>query len=140
MTRALLPPEIEREVEVLKGRVTDLERRLRRFEEQRPPETIYSLSGELYLVTSNRWYPRFDEKVIELLASLTVAGTTATVLRILKNDALAREITIPIGQGATSPIVVNAAIELKRNEDDLRVQIVTPGADAEGLTVQARTK
>ena len=140
MTRALLPPELEREVEHLKIRVSDLERRLRRFEEERPPETIYSLPGEVYATTSNRWYPRSDEKVIELLVSLVTSGTTATVVSILKNDVEVREIEVPAGQGAESPVVVNAAIELQRNADDLRVQVVEGGDGASGLTVQARLR
>lgn len=140
MTRALLPPEIEREIENLKRRVSDLERLLRALIEQRPPETLYSLPGEVYETTSNRWYPRADEKVIEFLVSLVEAGSTSTVVRVLKNDALAREITLTAGQGETSPVVVNAAIELQRNEDDLRVEIVTAGNGATGLTVQARLK
>lgn len=140
MTRALLPPELEREIESLKIRVSDLERRLRRFEEERPPETIYSLPGEVYATTSNRWYPRADEKVIELLVSLVTSGTTPTVVSILKNDVEVREIEVPAGQGAESPVVVNAAIELQRNGDDLRVQVVEGGDGASGLTVQARLK
>jgi len=140
MTRGLLPPEVDREIESLKIRVSRLERLLRELTEERSPETIYSLPGPLFATTSNRWFPRRDEKVIELLASLVDAGDTATVIRILKNDVLAREIEIPAGQGATTPIVVNAAIELQRNEDDLRVQVLTVGENATGLNVQARMK
>lgn len=140
MTRALLPPELEREVERLKIRVSDLERQLRNLIEQRPPETIFSKDGLVVVATSNRWYPRRDEKVIELLASLVLAGTTQTVIQILKNDVVVRTITIPTGQGAASPIVVNASIELQRNADDLRVAVLTAGDDAEGIVVQARMK
>lgn len=140
MTRPLLPPETEREIEHLKVRVTDLERRLRALIEQRPPETIFSLPGALYVTASNRWYPRADEKAIELLVSLVVAGTSPTLVRILKNDVEVRELEVPAGQGADSPLVVNAAIELQRNADDLRVEVVTAGEGAEGLNVQVRLK
>ena len=140
MTRPLLPPELEREIENLKIRVTDLENRLRAALEDRPPETIYTLAGSIFQTSSTRWYPRRDEKVIELLVSLVTAGTTDTVVRILKNDAVARTITVPTGQGASAPVVVNAKLELRRNEDDLRVQVLTAGTGAAGLTVQARMK
>ena len=140
MTRALLPPELEREVERLKIRVSDLERQLRALIEERPPETIFSLPGPVYVTSSNRWYPRADEKVIEFLVSLVAAGDDPTVVRILKNDAEVREIELPAGQGAESPVVVNASVELQRNADDLRVEIVTAGDGAEGLTVQARLR
>lgn len=140
MTRGLLPPELEREVERLKIRVSDLERQLRTLIEQRPPETIFSIAGALYATASNRWYPRADEKVIEILVSLVAAGDTATVVRILKNDDEVRPIEIPAGQGADSPVVVNAAIDLQRNSDDLRVEVVEAGDNAEGLNVQARMR
>lgn len=140
MTRGLLPPEIEREIEALKIRVSALERLLRDLLEQRPPETIYSLPGPVFVTTSNRWFPRRDEKVIEILVSLVDAGASPTEIEILKNDVLERAITIPTGGGASSPVVVNAAIEIQRNEDDLRVDVVTAGLNASGLNVQVRCK
>lgn len=140
MSRGLLPPELGREVETLKIRVSRLEKLLRDLLEQRPPETIYSLPGPVYVTESNRWYPRRDEKVIEILVSLVEAGGSPTVVEIWKNDLLEREITLETGQGETSPIVVNAAIELQRNEDDLRVAITAAGANAVGLNVQVRCK
>jgi hypothetical protein len=75
--------------------------------------------------------------MVEIVAELTTAGSTSTVVRILLNGVtLGSNLTIPAGETeAEIPLTIEP---IQANVDKLQCEIVTAGTGAEGLDVQVR--
>lgn len=137
MTRPLLPPELEREVERLKIRVSDLERILQRLVRIWRPEIVYSIDEQLDgHGESERFYLRQSAKLVELLLSLRVAGTEETVVEIRRNGDSLGTVTIPAGQNG--PVSRPFAVMFGADSDYLTFEVIAPSPAARGLTAQAR--
>lgn len=137
MTRPLLPPELEREVERLKIRVSDLERILQRLVRIWRPEVVYCIDEELVgHGESEPFYLRQSAKLVEVLLALRVAGVDETVVDIRKNGDSLGTVTIPAGyQGPTTrPFGVTFGGDV----DYLSFEVISPSPAARGLTAQAR--
>lgn len=137
MTRPLLPPETEREIETLKRRVSDLERILKRLVKIWRPEIVYCVDEELDgHGESELFFLRESAKLVELLLSLRVPGTGETVVEIRRNgDSLG---TLAIPAGSNGPVTRPFAVTFGADSDYLTFEIITPSAAARGLTAQAR--
>lgn len=133
MTRALLPPVTDREVETLKKRVTDLERVLRRIERSYKPGPLFSYSGVLAVASSGRWYSRTGGRLISILWSIDTPGETGTVLELHKNGTLLREVEIPAG---VEKLATNLSEPMVPDGDYLTLRIATAGAGAADLVSQ----
>lgn len=136
MTTGLTPPTLAGQLGGTKGRVHALERRLARGIPPQPGFTAkFSLHGGLYLSTSGIEKHPTGGRLILVYAVLVVAGTTPTVIDVLKNGtpmAAPSTLTLPAGV-RQNELVVSSAFSARG--DELQVEITTAGSDAESLTV-----
>jgi hypothetical protein len=136
MSRAQLPPETDRELSTLKGRVSDLERILRRIEQAYKPEAMFSYSGVLAVASSGRWYSRTGGRLGSILFSLNTPGETDTVLELYKNGALLSPVTIPAGVDRVTIPFEN--VKFFPDADYLTLRISSAGAGAADLGAQGQ--
>jgi hypothetical protein len=136
MSSSALPPELEREVERLKRRVSDLERLLR--DVLGPNELLeqpFTLSGPLRPSISPPFRARNKRRLVTAVLLLDVAGETESTVRIYKNDDVADTITVPAG---ARDLVVNPMLTNRPDYDRWQVGVTAAGTGAEGLDVQLR--
>ncbi len=137
MTGKSLPPELEAEVARLKGRVSDLERKLsKRIPEIRGPIVPFSLSGELFVSSSGRWVHPTGGNLVLLLATLVTPGDTATTIEARKNgDPVGDLLTIEAGGDFARTKVPDVGFAALF--DRLEIAVVDAGTDAGDLVVLA---
>jgi hypothetical protein len=75
--------------------------------------------------------------VVEIVASLTEPGTTATTCRVYLNDDVLGSL-VTIAAGSDEGEVAVARVPVRANLDRLRPEVVSAGSGAEGLDVQVR--
>lgn len=144
MPESLERPQILRPTMASEQAATDLELRklwgrIGAGDKSRKFDQCFSLPGRLYITESGLWYPpNFGGRLVEVVASLRVAGSTDTIVAIKLNDttiATGGTITIPAGQRA---VVSQSADEFVSASDFFTVACTTPGSGAQYLTVQLR--
>lgn len=98
-------------------------------------EIVFSLGGDLRLVKWGRYYERFAACTIEsFYVSIDTAGTTNTVVALLRNGVSVTSATILAGANTGSSTSLSIAVVLG---DYLQVEITTRGAGAKELVAQA---
>ena len=133
-----LPPHVAAELSKLKGRVTDLERSRRTTSAPSPtpePESVFSLPGPLYLAGPSA--PLTDpgaRRIVQLVASLATAGSTATTIDVHVNGTAVESLSIPAGE-RTNRITVD---RLLGPDDQVAVAVSLAGVAAADLAVQIR--
>jgi hypothetical protein len=122
----------DREIRKLWGRV-------RAGDKNRKFDQCFSLPGRIYVSESGLWFPpNFGGRLVEVVASLRVVGSTDTVVAIKLNDvtiATGGTVTIPAG---TRSVVSQSVDEFVTSSDFFSVACTTPGVGAKYLTVQLR--
>lgn len=138
MTRGLLPPELEREVEKLKGRVLKLEKALGEvLSGARDHGLPFVLAGALYVTESPPWTPRFRTRAVDVIALLgTPATAGATAIEVRKNGA-AVGAGLSLGVGETVKRF-SLSSPFAPDEDVLTVATTATGTGAQDLDVIVR--
>lgn len=130
------PPETQRQIRALEQRVAALERRLNNVGPESSPPLTFSYSGTLQNGSTSP-PARFAQGVIirVLACTLGTAGTTDTVLELLRSGLVAATVTIPAGQ-----VIHNAPVGmiLGADQETIALRCVTAGVGAADLSAQAR--
>lgn len=134
MTSSLQQPTTDRELERLKIRVTALEKALGRLVELYRPEELFDFPGPIYASESDRYRPSSTTTIADVLMTLLEAGTTDTVVEMLKNGSSVDSFTIP----ANTRSLLIAVSQTYTNGDELSFAVETAGNGARGLLVAAR--
>jgi len=83
---------------------------------------------------SGRFYPPRSGRLLEIDGSLRVAGTTPTVVDVLKNGVSLGSVTFEAGSNTATPLEVFSTFTGDLN-DYFQMQIATAGSGAEDLVV-----
>lgn len=138
MTEKALPPEVGREIETLKIRVDALERRLSKFFDDNPQEIVFSFAGDLFEQESGPYSRQPPWTTRYVVAELTVAGVTATVVKLKRNGTVITGGTITIPADQTLVALTITAKMAGGDQDRLTAELFTPGNGASGLDVIVR--
>lgn len=134
MTEHLVRPTYASEISHNKRRLDALERQIKRLEKQmRPSELTFVFPGPLLTTTSPKKRSPESRRYRSVVFDLVTAGTTDTVVRLLKNgSALGSDYTIP-----ASVLFMEArlSVSIQPRNDYLQARIVTPGTSAQSLTI-----
>lgn len=135
MTQANQEPTPERAVSGLRGRVTNLERKLGVDLTTYRPDTVFSLGGPIYVSESSPYPVPNKRRYKRVAMALTVVGSTSTTIHVNVNGSSVASFTL-----AASQQYQDNSLSLPVEPGDLvTVEITDPGDDAEGLTVQLLT-
>lgn len=133
MTGSLVPPRSAEQISRTKSRVTDLERRLAR---PNPSPTGYvakfSLHGSLYISTSGIDSHPTGGRLLHVYGYLDVAGSTTTVVSLLKNGTSFGYLKFPSGVTYNEYVV---SIDFSARKDEFQVSITSAGTGAKSLSV-----
>lgn len=132
MSDKVAPPDLGGEIADLKRRVDALERQLRPIQSAFKPDIVFSYDGALSASESPTYVSRESRRVIEVVARLRVAGSTATEISVHKNGVEALAVTIPADQLA---VHTPCNIFLAADQDVLHDEITSAGSGAEALTM-----
>jgi hypothetical protein len=96
-----------------------------------PLPAVFSMPGAVAVATSGRWYAYQSVTLNHFVASLGTAGSTGTVVYLMKNGADMISLTLAAGvyTNSTSGVVVAPG-------DYLQVRVATAGTGAKDLSVQ----
>ncbi len=94
----------------------------------------FSLPGPVSLAASGRYHPAIARRVVEVVASLSTAGTSSTTLEWRKNGVV--QVSMVLVAGVTY-LAVPVNVEMLPT-DYLTVATTAAGAGAVGLVVQSR--
>jgi len=103
---------------------------------QIPP---FSFPGGVYADTSGIVYPVSSTRIVRWQASLRVAGTTATTIRLLINGSVAATMTLGGAGTGVSAFEYDTVTQDVSTGTAVQVELVTPGDGAEDLVVQLLT-
>lgn len=113
--------------------------RLRSGDQSRKFDQCFSLPGRIFVSESGLWYPpNFGGRLVEIVTSLRVPGSSSTVINIKLNGttiATGGTITMTSGQGT---VVSQSVDEFVSASDYFTVAVATAGTAAQYLTVQLR--
>lgn len=132
MSDKIAPPDLSGEIESLKKRLDALERQLRPLQSAFKPDIVFSYDGTLAASESPTYVSRESRRVIEVVARLRTAGSTATQISVHKNGVEALAVTIPADQ---LMVQIPCNIFLAADQDVLHDEITTAGTGAEALTM-----
>jgi hypothetical protein len=135
MTGQNTPPTLDVELAKMKKRVDALERELRDLQVIFKPEIVFSYAGPLAVGESPTWTRREAGRIIEVVARLRVAGTTATTILIKKNNVTVLTVNLPAGQ---LHVEITCSIFFAPDQDVLHDVISVVGTGATDLTVMHR--
>jgi hypothetical protein len=133
MTRSLVPPRNDEQISRTKSRVNDLERRL-----ARPVRTPlgyiakFSLHGGLYVSTSGVDAHPTGGRLVNVYGYLDTAGTTTTVVSLLKNGISFGLLKFPSGVVYNELVV---SLDFSARKDEFQVSITSVGSGARSLSV-----
>lgn len=130
-----VPPDERRIRDDLLRRVDLLERRLSRGIGQVPIFESHSLGGAIYESESGLYYPPRSGRLVYLVTSLVVPGTTETVIDLYRGGlggTLLETVTLAAGQGY-EPVGCNHYCP---DSQPLQWEITEAGAGAETLVIQ----
>lgn len=137
MPTSALPPNDKRRIAALERRVGILEQALRSTGAPDVDELVFSYSGPL--VSGVESAPKIIRTscVVGTLAVAfkpTTAGSTATILDILRNGTVAITITVP---ASTTKYVAPVAVAYSAG-DTIALKVATAGTGAADMTATAR--
>ena len=144
MTRPLRLPTAMSEVDDIKRRLFDLERKVGLTQSDTRPTTepeivVFSQGGDATAVSttevSGRYHPLLRRKLSYVLCTLATSGSTTTTVSIKKNGTEITTVSLASSdtfEEKTLSTVFAAAT------DYLTVAATAAGTGAEGLTVQAK--
>lgn len=136
MTRTYTPPDFRRMIDNLRQRVERLERRQRTTAEtDSSHEIIFSYAGPLTATESPPVRVRRGGSLSVLAVTMATAGSTGTVIDVLRNGAVAATVTVP-----ASTETYNAAVGARfvADIDVLSLEITSVGTGAAEMTAEAR--
>ena len=133
MTGSLVPPRNAEQISHTKSRVTDLERRLARG----IPAPVgyiakFSLHGALFVSTSGIDSHPTGGRLLYVYGYLDTAGTTTTVVDLLRNGVSFGNLKFPSGVTYNEYIV---SVDFAGRKDEFQVGITTVGTGAQSLSV-----
>lgn len=135
MTTSNTPPDVQRILSQHARRLDILERRLRALEVAYEPELPFVQSGAVTAGESPPWVRRKGGKLVEVVALLGTAGTSATVIEVRKNGAAIGTITMPAGEIQRHLTLAERAAP---DADRFTAAVTTAGSSAMDLTVATR--
>lgn len=102
-----------------------------------PPlrEVTFAWSGIVVASRSPRWAHPDGALITGVLVQVDVPGSTATVVRVLRNGSMIASVSVPAGANRAEWLGAGSGIG---REDWLNAEVVTAGHGAESLTVQVR--
>jgi hypothetical protein len=136
MPPTLQLPDLRRILGGLERRVGILERRInpQASEAGSNADIIFSHAGALMAYESPPVKVRYSGSISVLAVALGTAGSSNTVLQIMKNGSVAASVTVPSG---SSDYVPNVGVRVN-GEDRISLKIDTAGTGAANLTAMAR--
>lgn len=136
MTTRNIPPDIAALISKMSQRIDILERRLRTLEGNYEPELPFVQSGSITVGESPPFIRRKGGKLVEVVAVLGTAGTSATVIQVRKNGASIGSMTI--GGGVTDAQHLTLSEPAAANMDKFTAAVTVAGGGAADLTVHTR--
>lgn len=137
MTRTLQLPDLRRILDGLDRRLSIIERRVTSTSPDSGinDDIIFSHAGAL--ISGSESPPvkvRYRGNITVLAVALGTAGSTGTVLKIIKNGSVAATVTVPASSADYGP---NVGVRLNP-EDRLSLEVDTAGTGAANMTATAR--
>ena len=133
MTGSLVPPRNAEQISRTKHRVADLERRLAR---PIPTPTGYiakfSFHGRLYVSTSGIDVHPSGGRLLNVYGYLDTAGTTTTVVSLLKNGTSFGLLKFPAGVTYNEYVV---SVDFSGRKDEFQVSITSAGSGAKSISI-----
>lgn len=102
----------------------------------RPGVPPFSLPGVVTLDDSGTWVSEVNYRLVRVIGTLRVAGSTATVVIAKKNGATVGTLTIPAG--STGPVSATLGTDFLADVDKLAFETTSAGAGAYDLVVIPR--
>ena len=140
MTGRNTPPDLAVEISNIKRRLDAIERKLNGLDDVFKPEIVFSYSGPLAVSISPTWTRRETGRMVEVHARLRVAGSTDTLIDIVKNGATILTVTILAGSLSVRRPCNGNDFLFYADQDVLYDEITTVGSGAEDLTLMHRFK
>jgi len=135
MSATLLPPQVQRLIDDLAARVGTLERRIRASAITDDAfEVMFSYAGALAAGTSPPARLIRPGTLTLLAVTLGTAGSTSTVIDVLRNGAVVATVTVPSSSGAHNGLVSVDYVA----DDTLALEITSAGTGAADMTAEAR--
>lgn len=133
MSRGLVPPSGDRENELLKRRITDLERKLNRNRDGVGDQgKTFTLAGSIYVKESPQWTPRTTVELVRIVVLLKTPGTTSTTVVVYKNGVALRTIVVAANDDSNSTSLSTTIVP---DNDKMTVGITVAGTGAADLSV-----
>lgn len=138
MTRPVRLPTSRTEIEDLKRRVYDLERRIKssslNSRPTGPPEIfVFNYNGALTASESDRYYPLLNSNLSFVLLSLSTAGSSSTVVDVNRNGSQIAQVTL----ASSDQFEVKTLGDIYDVKTDyLTFEVTTVGTGAAGLVCQ----
>lgn len=128
--------DIVQVVQNLGRRVENLERALRTGPRRAPEWSLVEARDSFVSgIRTTKHYPRWTSRLHTVVLSLVVAGTTATVVTILKNGSSVGTITLgATGTSTKGPFDVMFG----HDQDYVQVELTTIGSGSSGIEIQMR--
>lgn len=133
MTESLQPQTWGSALSAVKGRLDKVERKIREFGSFGQPELTWILAGPIYTITMPKKRVPEDRRYHYLVVDLTTAGSTATVLRLMKNGSTVEDFTLAASSTYRKFDLADALVVVP-GTDYVQLRIVTAGTGAVDLT------
>jgi len=129
-----LPPDERRTRDETLRRLEALERRLSPGPARVPVFETWSQTGALVVQTSGRYHPPRGGRLVSVISSLAVGGSTPTVVEVWKSGEASPIETVTFGVDQTwEPIACSHFVD---DSAYVWMDLVTAGSGARSITVQ----